>query len=234
VKRLAVVVIGTLIGFAGLWVFASPVAGLVADITGLPRWFTSIGFVTIWFGAYMIVAWRYAQTHRELRIAAALAFLIPATTTGVVFAYSHLHDKTVHDQLVTAEVPASELAQMPATEQQQETKAQNVLVASSDFKGIGHSATGHVEVIKLANGGGLRLQLKDIDIENAPDLHLYIAEKEVTGDVGNYKYIHRLKGNKGNQQYKLDDNFDLKRYHVVVVWCRAFDVGVAQAPLKGT
>jgi len=58
-----------------------------------------------------------------------------------------------------------------------------------------------------------------------------MAEKKVTGDVGNYKYVARLKGNKGNQQYELDKDFDTGRYHVVVVWCRAFDVGVAQAPL---
>jgi hypothetical protein len=230
-RKLLVVLAGAVIGFAGLWIFASPVAGLVADITGLPRWFTSIGFVTIWFGAYMLAAWRYSRTRPELRVAAALAFLIPATTTGAVFAYSHLHDTTVHDQLVTADIPASQVAKTATPADEQKVKAMNVQLFSSDFEGIGHSAKGHVRVIKLANGG-LRLTLSDVDIENAPDLHLYIAEEKVTGDVGKYKYVARLKGNKGNQQYKLDDNFDLKRYHVVVVWCRAFDVGVAQAPLK--
>ena len=109
----------------------------------------------------------------------------------------------------------------------------NVLLATSDLEGIGHHATGHVQVIRLADGG-LRLTLKDIDIENAPDLHLYMAEEKVTGDVGKYKYVARMKGNKGDQQYKLPADLDLKKNHVVVVWCRAFDVGVAQAPLKNS
>ena len=231
-KRIAVVVVGTIIGFAGLWLFASPVAGVVADITGLPRWFTSVGFVTIWFGAYLVIAWRYSRTHPGLGIAAGLAFLIPAVTTGAVFAYSHLHDHEVNDQLVVADIPASQVATAPP-ETKAKVKAMNVELASSDLKGIGHSATGHVQVIKLANGG-LRLTLSKVDIENAPDLHLYMAADEVKGDVGKYKYIARLKGNKGNQQYKLPADLDLKRYHVVVVWCRAFDVGVAQAPLKSS
>ena len=128
---------------------------------------------------------------------------------------------------VDSGLPASQVADEPPAA----VKRMNVLLASSDFDGIGHSATGHVQVIRLANGG-LRLQLKDVDIENAPDLHLYVAEEKVTGDVGKYEYIARLKGNKGNQQYELDKDFDLDRYHVVVVWCRAFDVGVAQAPLQ--
>lgn len=228
-KRLGVVLAGIVIGFAGLWLFASPVAGVVADVTGLPRWFTSIGFVTIWFGAYLVVAWRYGARHPELRVAAAVAFVIPAITTGAVFAYSHLHDHEVHDQLVVADVPASAVVKEPIAK----TKAMNVELAAADFTGIGHSAKGHVAVIRLANGG-LRLTLSGVDIENAPDLHLYIAQDEVEGDVGKYTYIARLKGNKGDQQYKLPAGLDLKRYDVVVVWCRAFDVGVAQAPLKAS
>jgi len=36
----------------------------------------------------------------------------------------------------------------------------------------------------------------------------------------------------GNQQYDLPRGLDLGRYSTVVVWCRAFSVNFARAPLS--
>jgi hypothetical protein len=41
-----------------------------------------------------------------------------------------------------------------------------------------------------------------------------------------------LKGNKGNQQYALPRDLDLERFTTVVIWCRAFSVNFARAPLR--
>jgi hypothetical protein len=41
-----------------------------------------------------------------------------------------------------------------------------------------------------------------------------------------------LKGNCGNQQYRLSPDLDLGRHSTAVVWCRAFSVLFARAPLR--
>ena len=41
-----------------------------------------------------------------------------------------------------------------------------------------------------------------------------------------------LKGTKGDQQYELPNDVDLRRYSTVVVWCVPFTTRIAQAPLR--
>jgi len=41
-----------------------------------------------------------------------------------------------------------------------------------------------------------------------------------------------LKGNIGNQQYELPGDVTVSRYSTVVIWCRAFSVLFARAPLQ--
>ena len=40
-----------------------------------------------------------------------------------------------------------------------------------------------------------------------------------------------LKGNRGNQQYRVPGDVDTARYSTVVVWCRAFSVPFTSARL---
>jgi hypothetical protein len=247
-SQLLVLVAGILVTLAGMWIFASPLAGAVADVTGLPRWLSSLGFMTIWFGLVFVAVIVLSRREPQFRIPFWVGFVLPALATGAVFAYTHLVDKTVNDNLDSATVKASDLGtaqggDLPETVEdglengadveKTEPPPANVELATGSFEGIGHHAEGEIQVIQLAEGGR-RLQLKNVDIENAPDLHVYLAEERVEGDVGEYEYLAKLKGNKGNQQYKLPDDLDLKKNGVVVVWCRAFDVGVAQAPLKAS
>jgi hypothetical protein len=40
-----------------------------------------------------------------------------------------------------------------------------------------------------------------------------------------------LKGNVGNQNYRIPADVDVDRYSTAVVWCRRFEVGFAAATL---
>jgi hypothetical protein len=50
-------------------------------------------------------------------------------------------------------------------------------------------------------------------------------------DVDDFVDLGGLKGNKGNQQYEISADVDLRRYSTAVIWCRAFSVLFALAPL---
>ena len=51
-------------------------------------------------------------------------------------------------------------------------------------------------------------------------------------DLGAFEDLGAPKGNKGNQQYAIPDNVDLKKYATVVFWCVPFTQTLAIAQLK--
>jgi hypothetical protein len=50
--------------------------------------------------------------------------------------------------------------------------------------------------------------------------------------VRDYLDIGALKGNKGNQQYAIPERAGDARLATAVIWCRAFSVLFARAPLQ--
>lgn len=237
VIALAVTIAGLL---AGLWVFASPVSRAFADATGLPAYWSSIGFAVAWFIAASIILGKLRKERPEFRLPLRIAFLLTVAAVGGIFALTSLTDDKADDDVSFAEeaIPAS---QMPAAERPgasgedapAEQPKRNVVLSSGTFSGIDHSAEGRARIVQLANGER-RLVFTEFDVERAPDLRVYLAEDAVTGDIGPYVELDKLKGNVGDQFYKLSDDIDLDRYKHVVIWCKAFDVGVAQAPLEGS
>jgi hypothetical protein len=90
-------------------------------------------------------------------------------------------------------------------------------------------------VYKLGNGKRV-LRLTDFETENGPDLHVRLIAAEDAKDTDSVKKaefveLAKLKGNKGNQNYDLPEDLDLKKYKVVSIWCNRFSVNFAAAPL---
>src|SRR3954454_11733970 len=212
----------------GLWVFASPVSRAFADATGAPAYWSSIGFAVAWFVAASIVLGKLRKERPELRLPLRVAFLLTVAAVGGVFAWTSLSDDRADDDVSFAEaaVPAS---QMPDVRTPEAPK-RNVVLSTGTFSGIDHSAEGKARIVRLASGEH-RLVFTEFDVERAPDLRVYLAESRVTGDIGGYRELSKLKGNVGDQYYELPKSIDLGRYRHVVIWCKAFDVGVAQAEL---
>ena len=46
-----------------------------------------------------------------------------------------------------------------------------------------------------------------------------------------YKDLGKLKGNRGNQQYRIPGSVDLRRYSSVIFWCVPFTQTLARANL---
>jgi hypothetical protein len=217
---------------AGLWVFASPVSRAFADVTGVPAYWSSIGFAVAWFIAASVVLGKLRKERAEFKLPLRVAFLLTVAAVGGVFAWTSLTDDKADDDVSFADqaVPASQMPAPDAPARERPPK-RNVVLSSGRFSGIDHTAEGRARIVRLASGEH-RLVFTEFDVERAPDLRVYLAEEEVTGDIGPYKEIDKLKGNVGDQYYKLPKSIDLDQYQHVVIWCKAFDVGVAQAPLQ--
>jgi hypothetical protein len=81
------------------------------------------------------------------------------------------------------------------------------------------------------------LRFEDFETSNGPDLLVYLSSKTPSGTDDWHGYdqdfvdLGPLKGNVGNQNYRIPADVDVDRYSTAVVWCRRFEVGFAAATL---
>lgn len=110
----------------------------------------------------------------------------------------------------------------------------SVLVQGS-FYDIIHAGGGQALVYQL-EGGSRILRLQDFEVDNGPDLHVYLVPvnpvpssigTEIPGSID----LGALKGNIGDQNYEIPANLDLSQYQSVVIWCQPFRVPFIAAPL---
>jgi hypothetical protein len=147
-------------------------------------------------------------------------YLVAATATGGYLAATTLLDKTVHERVVTG-MPASEL---PAARQ---AAPVNVEESNGRFVSGEHATRGTARVIRRANGRRV-LTLTGFETSAGPDLRVRIARAGTTDDAVD---LGALKGNRGNQQYDLPNDFK-PRDHTVLIWCRAFSALFGSAQLR--
>lgn len=143
--------------------------------------------------------------------------------------------------------PAAAAAK-PATETRPRTAAEarenaerpapqgNVQILSGGFSGeSGHSGRGKAAVVELADGRRkLTFSEFDVDPGAGGGLRVYLAAGRPTsdGEVSDFIDLAALKGTKGDQQYDIPREVNLRRYSTVVVWCVPFTTRIAQAPLR--
>ena len=100
------------------------------------------------------------------------------------------------------------------------------LLGAGQFVGLaGHHGTGDAGLFALDDGASV-LRLENLDIDNGPDLRLYLVpgrDERSPSDAS--IYLGKLRGNVGNQTYELTSGFaPLPAEWTVLVWCEAFDV----------
>ena len=115
--------------------------------------------------------------------------------------------------------------------QNESTQADEPMIASSItargmFKPRAHDVEGEAKLITTSNGTILRFE--NFDTINGPDLHVYLSS-----ELGNSDFIDlgTLKANRGNFNYKIDENIDTQKYNIVLVWCVPFGVLFSYAEL---
>ena len=108
------------------------------------------------------------------------------------------------------------------------------VLSKGDFRPLGHDARGTALIIEAANGHTY-LRFEDFEVENGPDLKVYLSRAEANAPEDRLPAdivdLGGLKGNVGEQNYLVPASVDLTKYRSAVVWCRRFSVGFAVAPL---
>jgi len=107
-------------------------------------------------------------------------------------------------------------------------------LATGELRGLAHRGSGQVRLLELADGARV-LRLEGLNVENGPDLHVYLAEAAADADPAQFgrRFVDLglLKANHGNQNYRLPAGTDPARFRSAVIWCKRFAVGFAVAPL---
>ena len=217
-SRLLAAIAVVVVVLLGIWV----TGGLITNDFAV-----SMVLTTAWLGlsglACAVIAWR----RRDLRVPVAAAYLLTAAVAGIYLGRSILFDDVVDEPVVTAG-PVAPAAGAGANSEQ----PANVLLARGRFEPVAHDATGVASTIRRAAGGDV-LTLTDFEVSNGPDLRVYLVAGPARSEdeVDDFEDLGALKGNRGNQQYELPDGIDTTRDSTVVIWCRAFSVEFARAPL---
>jgi hypothetical protein len=125
------------------------------------------------------------------------------------------------------EAPAGEPIAEPASP---------VLLGSGRFVGLaGHSGTGDAGIFRNP-GGSYALRFENFDVENGPDLEVYLVPgADRTSLEPGSIHLGALKGNVGNQTYDLPPGTDLvPGPYTALIWCQAFTVEFVGATLTIT
>ncbi|MEQ8370428.1 MAG: DM13 domain-containing protein [Alphaproteobacteria bacterium] len=99
-----------------------------------------------------------------------------------------------------------------------------------------HRGEGRAVIYRLADGS-LHLRLEDFRVTNGPDLFVILSAADdprdtAAIDAAPWSALAALKGNVGNQNYEIDPALDISQVRTVAIWCRAFGVLFAAAPLS--
>jgi hypothetical protein len=185
----------------------------------------AMAFTALWMAVAGLACVALVWRRPGLRLPVIATYLVVAAAAGIYLGRSQFVDDVVNERVVTVSPGA-------APDRGAAARPRNVLVRRGAFEGVAHSARGTARVIRTPRGRVLTLT--DFEVDNGPDLRLYVVAGPARSEaeVDRFTDLGALKGNTGNQQYGLPRLIDLGRPHTVVVWCRAFSVNFARAPLS--
>lgn len=111
-----------------------------------------------------------------------------------------------------------------------------VLITAGEFHAVEHQGSGAALVYQQPDGSYV-LRLENFDVENGPDLFVYVVAAPDSDDVATveaagFLNAGKLKGNQGNQTYQLPVDFDPTMHRSITIWCQRFSANFITAPLS--
>jgi hypothetical protein len=167
----------------------------------------SMVLTAAWFAISGLACLAIAVRRRELRAPVLAAYVLTAGALGIYLGLATLRDRVV-DETVVAGAP----------------------VARGDFRSGEHHTEGSAAVVRV--GDGVRfLTLTSFETSAGPDLRVRLVPgRSDDGGAEGAIDLGGLKGNRGDQQYRLPADASVDGA-TVVIWCRAFSVPFGSARL---
>jgi len=205
----------------------------------------AIAAAVVWWLVTSAVIGKFVLKRRHDLRTPVRATLAVAAVASLATAYVITRPSTVDEEVVTG-APGAQLAdgaERDAALARAEpapggdggkAPAKNVQLLSGSFTGeSGHRGEGEAAVVRMAEGGRV-VTFTEFDVDpGAGGLRVYLHDGETTSDdLGDFVEVAKLKGTKGDQQYEIPADLDLRRYSTVVIWCVPFSTRIAQAPLS--
>jgi electron transfer DM13 len=218
--RLVAVPIVAGVVFLGVWV----AGGLVTD-----DFRGSIALTTAWFAAAAGLCLLVAVRRPALRVPVIATYLVTAAVIGGYLAATTLRDRVVAERVVTG-VPPSPTLDAPHGSGSA-PRPGNVELVRGRFRAGEHATRGRAAIVRLADGRTF-LTLTSFSTSPGPDLRVRLASaRTLDGGARDAADLGALKGNRGNQQYRVTSGVRL-RGRAVVIWCRAFSARFGSAVLS--
>ena len=152
----------------------------------------------------------------------------PATKPPALAGPVEEYQATESSESAAEEEPAVEEpgASAAPTKEEPPQLAGPVLLGAGQFVGLaGHDGTGDAGIFRNPDGP-LVLRFENFDIENGPDLEVYLVPgPDQTSPVEGSIHLGALKGNIGDQNYELPTGTELAAgTYTALVWCESFSV----------
>jgi electron transfer DM13 len=169
-----------------------------------------------------LVLWTVAGVAAVVLVAAALWFAPWKLFTNT----------TVHDQLAG---PTATATAVTTDTSAAVTPAAPVVLAQGAFISGEHDTTGTARIVRKPDGS-TQLELVGLVTSDGPDLRVWLSDQPVTTGIhrystGRHLELGRLKGNRGDQVYRIPAGTDLHAYQSVTIWCIRFSVSFGAAAL---
>jgi hypothetical protein len=205
----------------GVWV----TGGLVTD-----DFRASVALTTVWLAAAAGLCLLIAVRNRTLRVPVLATYVVTAGLLGVFLAATTLRDRVVDERVVTASLaaePPAAAAAAPAPT----PRPGNRRLARGRFTSGEHATRGTATIVRLADRRTF-LTLTSFSTSPGPDLRVRLASaRTLDGGASDAVDLGALKGNRGDQQYRVPSGVSL-RGRAVVIWCRAFSARFGSAVLR--
>jgi hypothetical protein len=141
-------------------------------------------------------------------------------------------DRVVDEQVVTAAPPVTSPADSPSlpAAAAPTPRPRNRRLARGRFTSGEHTTRGTATIVRLADRRTF-LTLTSFSTSPGPDLRVRLASsRTLDGGASGAVDLGALKGNRGDQQYRIPPGVSL-RGRAVVIWCRAFSARFGSATL---
>ena len=167
----------------------------------------SMALTAVWFGVTGLGCLLVARRSRRLRWPVLGAYVVTVALIG-----GYLGLTTVRDRVAD------------------ETVVSGAALARGEFRSEEHHTEGTAAIVRTA-GGNRYLTLTGFETAAGPDLRVRLVPGDTTdGGADGAVDLGALKGNRGDQQYRIPEDVS-HAGRTVVIWCRAFSAPFGRAGL---